>query len=120
MLTEFVAYSNCMPAIPPDPVIVWWTAGITDGTGPTATLTRATLTITGARDITQELTVDMPVIALTGGAGSAMQRKVSGTPAPAGACGEICGGGTAEIEVVFDIGGANATATASTDFGCVY
>jgi hypothetical protein len=122
MLTEFVAYSNCMPAIPPDPVIAWWTASISDGSGPTARLTSATLTISAGDGVMQELTVDMPVIALIDGAGSAMQRKVSGMPALTGACERVfCDGPrTAEIEVVFDIGGANATTTASTEFGCVY
>jgi hypothetical protein len=121
VLSEFVAYANCMPIVAPDPIITWWTASISDGVGPTARLTSAELTITGAHTLTQELTVDAPVITLSGGTGSAMQRKVLGMPNPATSpCGELCGGATATIEVVFDIGGTPVTASATGSFSCVH
>jgi hypothetical protein len=120
VLTDLVAYSNCMPVIggPRDPIIVVWTATISGGTGPTATVTAATFAVDGA---SQDLTVDMPVIPLIGGAGSSEQRRVSGTPALAGACTDLCSASTADLQVVFDIGGESVGGTVSAPYGgCVH
>jgi hypothetical protein len=118
-LTEFVAFANCKPVVPPDPIITSWTATVSGAAGATATLTNAELTITGGETFTQTVTVDNPVIALTGGAGSAMQRKVSGTPAPTDACERLCAvGSSSELEATFSVDGANVLVTATGTFEC--
>ncbi len=119
-LTDFVAFGNCMPIVSPDPVRASWTATVSGAAGATATLTSATLTLAGARTIIQRVTVDAPVIALRGGAGSAMQRKVASDMVPTAGCGELCGGTTATIDLVFVIDGADVPATARTAYECAF
>lgn len=116
-ITDFVSYGNCFP-VPPDPIMASWHVTVTGASGSTATLTSARLTITGSATVVQMLTVDMPVVALAGGAGSADQRKVMADMNPPDACGELCGGSTARIDLVFLIDGVTVMATASVPYEC--
>jgi hypothetical protein len=118
-ISDFVAFANCKPIVPPDPIITSWTVDIAGAMGPTAMLTNAELTVSAGSDFTQTLTVDMPVVVLTAGAGSAMQRKVAGAPAPTMACSTLCtAGATSSLEAVFSVDGANVIATATGSFEC--
>lgn len=116
-ITAFGSYGNCFP-VPPDPIMASWHVTIAGATGSTAMLTSARLTITGSSTVVQMLTVDMPTIALTGGAGSGDQRKVAADVNPSDACGELCGGSTARIDLVFVIDGVPVTASATVPYEC--
>lgn len=119
-LSDVGVYANCMPIVAPDPIIAFWNVAISGAAGPTATLVSARLTITGASTVTQNLTVDMPVVALTAGSGSAMQRKVASDTNPSEACGELCSGATFVLELEYDTLGGRITARHEDMFGCVY
>lgn len=123
-LSDVAVYSNCMPIVAPDPILAFWSASVTGaGAASGAVLSDATLTIRvpGGSTVVQRLTVDMPVIALTAGAGSAMQRKTAADANPSEACGALCGAGvTYELELIYDVGGALVTVTDTGDFSCVY
>lgn len=120
VLSEVGVYSNCQPIVAPDPILAFWTVTITGAPGSAATLTQAKLTITGSSTVIQTLTIDEPIIALSGGAGSGMQRKVSADSNPSDACGELCGGATFVLELTYEVGGASIDVTESGSFGCVY
>jgi hypothetical protein len=120
VLSEVAVYANCQPVVPPDPILAFWNVTITGAPGSAATLTEAKLTITGSSTVIQTLTVDEPVIALSGGAGSGMQRKTGADTNPGAACGELCGGASFTLELTYDVGGATIAVTETGSFGCVY
>jgi hypothetical protein len=120
VLSDVGVYSNCMPIVAPDPIIAFWNVTITGAPGSAATLTSAKLTITGSSTVIQTLVVDEPVIALSGGAGSGMQRKTGADSNPSAGCGELCGGATYVLELTYEVGGASIDVTETGSFGCVY
>ncbi len=117
-IAMFGAFGNCMPIVPPDPINVSWTLSVSGAAGLTLTVTDATLTIRGSRTVTQTLTVMPPSFALTGGAGSAMQRKLTGTPTPMNVCGELCGGATATLDLTVTDGVGSYRVSAMSPFMC--
>lgn len=118
-ISGLTLFGNCMPIVAPDPIRASWTATVAGATGATATLTSATLVITGTTTIVQNLTVDVPVIALTGGAGSSMQTKVLADMNPSMACGGTCGS-PAHLDLTFMIDGAPVMATADATYECAF
>ena len=118
-VTDFFAWSNCMPIVAPDPVRASWTVHVTGATGATATVTDAKLTIdAGVTPFMQSLTLASTAIALTGGAGSAMQSKMSGTPAPTGACSTLCSATASHLELTVEVDGVPYTVTADDGYSC--
>jgi hypothetical protein len=118
VLSDVNVYANCKPLVPPDPILAFWTASVSGAGGSAATLVSARLVITGSRTVTQNLTVDMPVIPLSGGSGSAMQRKVAADTNPGLVCGELCGGATFTLDLEYDVLGARLPAHAEGPFSC--
>lgn len=121
VITDFYAYANCMPIVPPDPIRASWTATVSGATGAAATVTSATLTImpgAGAATV-QDITVSPPAIALVGGTGSADQIKTAASTSPVMACSRLCGSGvTARLDISFSIDGTTVSATATGAFSC--
>lgn len=116
-LGEVAVYGDCMPIVPADPVVAFWTATVAGASGATATLTDAELFIATE---TQTLTVDEPIVSLSGGAGSQEQRKTSGDPAIAGACASLCTDASYTLELTYAIDGASVVVSDTGAFDCVY
>lgn len=123
-LTDAAVYSNCMPSVPPDPILAFWTVHVSGAPGgvTSVTLTDAKLTITpgSGAPVSQTLTIDFPTVALTGGAGTQAQRKTGGDVLPSGACSTLCGGASFSLELTYDVAGTPFVVTETGTFGCVY
>jgi hypothetical protein len=123
-LTGAAVYSNCMPSVPPDPILAFWTVHVSGAPGglTSVTLTDAKLTITPASGapVNQTLTIDFPAVALTGGAGTQDQRKTGADVLPSGACSALCSGATFSLELTYDVAGTPFVVTETGAFGCVY
>lgn len=119
-ITDFFAWSNCMPIVAPDPVIATWMLHVTGATGTTATVVDAKLTIAApSTTLMQTITLDTPAVTLTGGAGAASQRKASGTPGPTGACSSLCAAGTtSHLELTVEVDGVRIVITADDGYSC--
>jgi hypothetical protein len=115
-LTNTVVYSDCTLGERGDTIVASWTANISGATGrDTAGLTGATLTVVGARTVTQSLSVEPVSAELTDGQGSVDQRKTGASTDPGWVCVEVCQpAATWSLEVEFDAG----SAFASGDFYC--
>jgi hypothetical protein len=114
------AYGNCFGG-PPDPVFAGWDVRITGASGATAMLTSAVLRVEGAgTPFTQSLTIDDPLVTLTGGTGMASMRKVSGNPSNPPGC-SSCGMGSAAFtfDLVFVVDGMTIPVSASGSYDCV-
>ncbi len=118
-ISDLYVYANCMPIVASDPIHAGWTATVTDAVGSVASIADATLTITGASTVNQTLNVEHSVIELSGGTGSAEQRKVTGLGSPGGACGDLCSDAEARVYLTFSVDGQLVTATAAAPFSCV-
>jgi hypothetical protein len=95
-----------------------WTASISGASGTTATLLEAQLTV---GTLTQTLTLDHPDIALSGGAGSQAQTKVSGSPNPPAGCTGLCSStGVASLDLAFTTADGVLTAHAEAAFTCAF
>ena len=123
-VSDAAVYSNCMPSVPPDPILAFWTVHVSGAPGgvTSVTLTDAKLTITpgSGAPVNQTLTIDFPTVALTGGAGTQDQRKTGADVVPTGACGSLCGGATFSLELTYDVAGTPFVVTETGTFGCVY
>ena len=120
-ITGLTVHGDCMPIVPPDPILASWTASISGATGSVATLVDAKLVITSASTVTQHLTVDHPDVSLAGGAGSQAQSKTGADVTPAAAfCGEFCSGATASLDLTFDTAGGPLNARAEVPFDCAF
>lgn len=116
-ISNAVVYADCMPTSRenPDPIIAFWTVAITGAASrPVATLTDATLTITGSNadarsSLRQHLVVDNPSIALAGGLGTASQRKTGADLRSSSVCFELCRDATWSLDLTFDLGTASTT-----------
>ena len=113
-------YANCMPSVPPDPIIAFWTTDVRGATSATASLTSAVLTIVGSGTVTQTLTVDVPAVVLSAGSGTQDQRKTGADMNPTAACGELCSGATATLVLRFAVDGTEIEVRDTTPFGCVH
>lgn len=119
-VTGFTAYGDCMPIVSADPIHSFWFASIAGAAGSTATLVDAKLTITGSRTVTQHLTLDVPDIALTAGAGTADQHKTGADANPGDVCGELCSGATAALDLIFDTADGRLTAHVEAPYSCAF
>ena len=101
--------------------MVMWTVDITGAEGNTAKLTKATITVTSTKStmsIVQDFDVTNPTVTLVDGAGSADQRKPIKTILPNLACSTMCGDGTFELDLVYDVDGQSIPVSSSGDFTC--
>jgi hypothetical protein len=112
-------YGNCMPIVPPDPIMVSWASVVNGAIAPSAAVVSVTLTLSGARTITQTLTVMPTTVPLTNGAGTVTHQKVSGDPAPGTVCAEVCGS-NARLDVTLSDQGTQFSATATGMYRCVF
>ncbi|HEY8430508.1 MAG TPA: hypothetical protein VIL20_19140 [Sandaracinaceae bacterium] len=120
-LTDLEVYANCAPIVPLDPIIVRWTVTITGAPASSATLTSAHLEITNGTDtVAQNLTVDMPTIPLSGGAGSGMQRKVGADANAPLVCALLCAGANFTLRLDYDVGGTTINVMESGAFACLH
>jgi hypothetical protein len=125
VLRKSYAWADCMPAVGggwDDPVMVTWTVDIAGARGDTARVSKGTLTVVGAVTIVQNISVDKPTVALSGGAGSAEQRKPLPGTSPNDACMQICGAGKSNyrLELVFEVDGRSIAVESSGSFVCAY
>ena len=121
-ITNLTVYGDCMPIVAADPIHASWTATIDGAAGTSATFTSALLSIrpnAPGATITQNLTVDMPAITLTGGHGSATQLKTGADANPPAGCTGVCGG-IAHLMVTFTIDGAPVFANAQANVSCAF
>jgi hypothetical protein len=126
VLRKSYAWADCMPrtgGATVDPVMVTWTVDIAGARGDTARVSKGTLTVVGAVTIVQSISVDKPSITLSGGAGTADQRKPLPGTSPNDACMQICGGASKNsyrLELVFDVDGQSIAVESSGSFNCSY
>jgi hypothetical protein len=121
VLRTVYAYADCMPAVSEDPILVAWTVAITGASGSTALLTQATITVSSkTSSIVQDFTAANPTISLTGGAGSADQRKPVAVVSPNSACSSMCGGATYQLDLVYEVDGQSIAVSQSGSFTCAY
>ena len=119
-LRKVYAYGNCMPSIAADPIIVLWTVDITEATGASAQITKATISVSKGTSIVQDFAVEQPTVSLVNGAGSADQRKSLASVSPNQACSSMCSGATYQLDLVFDIDGQHIPASQTGAFSCAY
>jgi len=114
------AWANCMPEVPPDPILVTWTVDITGAVGATAQLSKATLTVSNSSSsVVQDFTANSPTIPLAGGAGSAQQQKTPGSASPVSVC-SLCTGASYRLDLVFTVDGQSFPVSGTSTFTCGY
>ena len=117
-IADFSIFGNCMPIVPPDPIIATWTITVSGATGATARFVTGTLTFSGGAS--QTITVEDDTIDLVAGAGTGDQRRAGGTPAIPG-CGTICSAGEdAALQVTYEVDGATYQVDASGAYSCAF
>lgn len=123
-LSTVNVYGNCMPSVPSDPIIAFWTVEVSGAAGDTATLVSAELTVTGGgTTVNQTLTVDEPTVSLAGGSGSQDQRKTDAEGSGSAGCSDdLCATGAASfsLELTYEVDGAMVDVTETGAYGCVY
>jgi hypothetical protein len=117
-ISEFSIFGNCMPIVPPDPIVATWTITVAGATGAPARFVTGTLTFSSGE--TQTITVEDDTIALVGGAGSGEQRRAGGTPAVPG-CGTVCSASVeADLVATYEVDGTMIQVEASGPYFCAF
>ena len=113
-LSDVVVFANCGLVTPPDPIFVRWTVAIQGAIHQSsATMTAATLSLVnsgtaGGTPFRQQLTVDAPTFALSGGVGTMTQSKTGADHWSDSVCVAFCRNTTWSLELTFDVGTASA------------
>lgn len=114
-IRDFSAFGNCMPIVPPDPIVATWTVVVAGASGSSASFESGTLTFTGGEVV--PVAVDVPTFALTGGAAMQAQRRNAGV-IKVSAC-TLCGMGV-RLDASYRVDGVSFPVVANGNYECAF
>jgi hypothetical protein len=105
---------------PTDPIIAFQDSSIGSASGSQATIAGATLTVTGARTVARQLTLDFPNIVLAGEPALNINARPAADAPPGDVCGELCGGAMPALDLALDTASGRLDAHVEMPFSCAF
>jgi hypothetical protein len=114
-IADFNIFGNCMPIVPPDPIVATWTVVVAGASGTSGSFESGTLTFSGGEVV--PVTVDVPSFTLTAGGAMQAQRREPGVIKVDGC--SLCGMGV-RLDATYRVDGASFPVVANGNFSCAF